>query len=59
MDELVVRILEQSPTIAVLVWLVYGLRQDVRSLTSTIIELKVHVAEASAAQNHRSKEVPF
>jgi hypothetical protein len=46
MDELIVKLLEQSPTIAVLVWLVWGLRQDVRSLTATIIELKVHVAQS-------------
>lgn len=51
MDDLIAKLLEEAPTIAVLVWLVRGLRQDVRSLTATIVELKVHAAEAVSKRN--------
>ena len=42
-DDIVKSLIEQTPSLAVLVWLVYSLRQDVRFLTETIIELKVQM----------------
>lgn len=43
-EDLILKTVEQAPTIAVLVWLVYSLRQDVRHLTDALIELKASVA---------------
>jgi hypothetical protein len=46
-DDMVLKLIEQAPTIAVLVWLVYSLRQDVRHLTDALIDLKHEVKEQS------------
>jgi hypothetical protein len=42
-EEMIVKLIEQAPSLAILVWLVFSLRQDVRYLTETIVELKVNL----------------
>lgn len=42
-EEMVTKFIEQAPSLAILLWLVWSLRADVRYLTETIVELKTHM----------------
>jgi len=44
-EELVVRMIEQAPSLAIMVWLVYSLRQDVKFLTETLVTLQSHLID--------------
>jgi len=43
-EEMITKFIEQAPSLAILLWLVWSLRADVRYLTETIVELKLHLA---------------
>lgn len=54
-EEMIVKFLEQAPSIAVMVWLVYSLRQDVKMLIEIIVELKQEVVAQSANEQKSSQ----
>lgn len=54
-EDMIAKLIEQAPSLAVMVWLVYSLRQDVRYLTETIVEFKTQMLPPPSEQENHTE----